>query len=102
MAAGTGRIALKQVDASMAENARQIEVPEAPIKKEAAPPETRAPRAAETAVAMAGEASDPERGAAPGQSFREPAAARTLYPDPRYPPYRCLLAQPPSDHGQRA
>jgi hypothetical protein len=43
MAAGTGRIALKQVDASMAENARQIEMPEVPIKKEAAPPKPARP-----------------------------------------------------------
>ncbi|MBL8907796.1 MAG: hypothetical protein JNM20_14080 [Rhizobiales bacterium] len=43
MAAGTGRIALKQIDGSMAENARQIEMPEAPVKKEAAPPRPARP-----------------------------------------------------------
>jgi hypothetical protein len=43
MAAGSGRIALKQIDASMAENARQIEMPEAPIKKEAAAPRPARP-----------------------------------------------------------
>ncbi len=43
MATGTGRVALKQVDAAMPDNARQIDVPEAPIKKEAAPPRPARP-----------------------------------------------------------
>ena len=43
MATGTGRVALKQIDASMAENARQIEMRDGAVKKESVPPKPARP-----------------------------------------------------------
>ena len=86
MAAGTGRIALKQIDASMAENARHIEVPDAPSKKESAPPRPARPEPPKLRSQWPAKPPSPSEAPRPANRFESPAqpAPYILTPDTRH------------------
>jgi len=86
MAAGTGRIALKPIDASMADTARQIEVPEAPVKKEAVPPRPARPEPPKLRAQWPAKTQNPTEAPRPASRFESPPqpASYILTPDSRH------------------
>jgi hypothetical protein len=86
MAAGTGRIALKQVDTSMAENAKQIDVPEVPVRKEAMPPRPARPEPPKLRSQWPAKPQTPIEAPRPANRFERPQepAPYILTPDTRH------------------